>query len=126
MRKRKTLHPTLLELINILILPSIANTIPAIREVAVECLGNCCLYSFDLSAQHLPLFLQVSHKQFGNFFEIMFNYERSQIIQADVVEVRVKALLTIVDILRIFGVEGFARENDTSNHNDEVNFFSLI
>lgn len=102
-RKRKTLHPTLLELINTLILPSIANTIPAIREVAVECLGNCCLYSFDLSAQHLPLFLQI--------------------IQADVVEVRVKALLTIVDVLRIFGVEGFARENDNSsnNNNEDIN-----
>lgn len=98
-RKRKNLHPTLLELVNMLILPSIANPIPAIREVAVECLGNCCLYSFDLSDQHLPLFLQI--------------------IQADIVEVRIKALGSIIDILRIYGIEAFTPEKKKKLKDDE-------
>lgn len=99
-KRRKTLHPTLLELVNTLILPSIANPIPAIREVAVECLGNCCLYSFELSAQHLPLFLQV--------------------IQADIVEVRIKALGGIIDILRIYGMEAFAPKKDKKDNEEAV------
>ncbi|XP_039258704.2 condensin complex subunit 3-like [Styela clava] len=99
-RRLKSLHPTLLELVNTLVLPSIANPHPAIREVAVECLGNCCLYSFDLSAQHLPLFLQI--------------------IQADVVEVRIKALGGIVDVLRIYGVEAFAPNKDKKKESDPL------
>lgn len=42
------------------ILPSIANAHPAVRNMAVMCLGMCALHSKDLAKTHMVLLLQVS------------------------------------------------------------------
>lgn len=41
------------------ILPSIANAHPAVRNMAVVCLGTCTLHSKELAKTHMVLLLQV-------------------------------------------------------------------
>lgn len=41
------------------ILPSIANAHPAVRNMAVMCLGMCALHSKELAKTHMVLLLQV-------------------------------------------------------------------
>lgn len=55
------------------ILPSIANAHPAVRNMAVVCLGMCTLHSKELAKTHMVLLLQVHflHKWF-----ICFSPER--------------------------------------------------
>ncbi len=42
------------------ILPSIANAHPAVRNMAVVCLGTCILHSKELAKTHMVLLLQVN------------------------------------------------------------------
>lgn len=41
------------------VLPSIANAHPAVRNMAVVCLGTCTLHSKELAKNHMVLLLQV-------------------------------------------------------------------
>lgn len=43
------------------VLPSIANAHPAVRNMAVVCLGTCTLHSKEVARTHLVLLLQVSN-----------------------------------------------------------------
>lgn len=45
------------------VLPSIANAHPAVRNMAVVCLGTCALHSKELAKTHMVLLLQVNNKQ---------------------------------------------------------------
>lgn len=42
------------------VLPSIANAHPAVRNMAVVCLGTCTLHSKEVAKTHLVLLLQVN------------------------------------------------------------------
>lgn len=44
------------------VLPSIANAHPAVRNMAVVCLGTCTLHSKELAKTHMVLLLQVNAK----------------------------------------------------------------
>lgn len=44
------------------VLPSIANAHPAVRNMAVVCLGTCTLHSKELAKTHMVLLLQVNTK----------------------------------------------------------------
>uniref|UniRef100_A0A8C3AJZ4 Non-SMC condensin I complex, subunit G n=1 Tax=Cyclopterus lumpus TaxID=8103 RepID=A0A8C3AJZ4_CYCLU len=51
--------PTISALMSSLVLPSIANAHPAVRNMAVVCLGTCTLHSKELAKTHMVLLLQV-------------------------------------------------------------------
>ncbi|KAG7241282.1 hypothetical protein INR49_025800, partial [Caranx melampygus] len=53
--------PTISALISSLVLPSIANAHPAVRNMAVLCLGTCTLHSKELAKTHMVLLLQVQN-----------------------------------------------------------------
>uniref|UniRef100_A0A8C4QPA3 Non-SMC condensin I complex, subunit G n=1 Tax=Eptatretus burgeri TaxID=7764 RepID=A0A8C4QPA3_EPTBU len=79
------ISPTLLELLNTLVLTSVTSEDPAVREVAVRSLGGIGLLSCPVACQHLPLLLQMS--------------------QLDEEQVRVAALHSIFDFIQLFGLE---------------------
>ncbi|XP_064870922.1 condensin complex subunit 3-like, partial [Oncorhynchus nerka] len=59
MNIKTRIGPTMSALLSSLILPSISNAQPAVRNMAVVCLGTCALHSKDLVNTHLVLLLQV-------------------------------------------------------------------
>uniref|UniRef100_A0AAQ5ZP64 Nuclear condensin complex subunit 3 C-terminal domain-containing protein n=1 Tax=Amphiprion ocellaris TaxID=80972 RepID=A0AAQ5ZP64_AMPOC len=67
------------------ILPSIANAHPAVRNMAVVCLGTCTLHSKELAKTHMVLLLQIA--------------------QLDEVKIRISALRAIIDLLLLFGFQ---------------------
>ncbi|XP_047431028.1 condensin complex subunit 3 isoform X2 [Mugil cephalus] len=77
--------PTTSALMSSLILPSIANAHPAVRNMAVMCLGTCTLHSKDLAKTHMVLLLQIA--------------------QLDEVKIRISALRAIIDLLLLFGFQ---------------------
>ncbi|KAF3687656.1 Condensin complex subunit 3 [Channa argus] len=77
--------PTISALMSSLILPSIANAHPAVRNMAVVCLGTCTLHSKELAKTHMVLLLQIS--------------------QLDEVKIRISALRAIIDLLLLFGFQ---------------------
>ncbi|RVE76276.1 hypothetical protein OJAV_G00006640 [Oryzias javanicus] len=80
--------PTISALMSSLVLPSIANAHPAVRNMAVVCLGTCCLHSKELAKTHVVLLLQIA--------------------QLDEVKIRISALRAIVDLLLLFGFQLFS------------------
>ncbi|XP_032881961.1 condensin complex subunit 3 [Amblyraja radiata] len=98
----KGLGPTLDGITEALILPSIANVNPAVRNLAVLCLGSAALHNKDLAIQHLPLLLQIS--------------------QLDEARVKISALQAVFDILQVFGIEVFKPGHDKSQdiQNEEI------
>ncbi|XP_037830530.1 condensin complex subunit 3 isoform X2 [Kryptolebias marmoratus] len=68
-----------------LILPSIANAHPAVRNMAVVCLGTATLHSKELAKTHMVLLLQIA--------------------QLDEVKIRISALRAIIDLLLLFGFQ---------------------
>ncbi|XP_016111221.1 condensin complex subunit 3-like [Sinocyclocheilus grahami] len=60
MNIKRGICPTLNALIESLILPSVSNPNPAVRNMAVICLGTAALHSKDLSNTHLVLLLQIT------------------------------------------------------------------
>ncbi|XP_078266980.1 condensin complex subunit 3 [Rhinoraja longicauda] len=90
----KGLGSTLDGITEALILPSIANVNPAVRNLAVLCLGSSALHNKDLAIQHLPLLLQIS--------------------QLDEARVKISALQAVFDILQVFGIEVFKPGHDKS------------
>ncbi|XP_068178077.1 condensin complex subunit 3 isoform X2 [Antennarius striatus] len=85
MSMKTRIGPTISALISSLILPSIANAHPAVRNMAVACLGTCTLHSKDLAKTHLVLLLQIS--------------------QLDEVKIRITSLRAIIDLLLLFGFQ---------------------
>ncbi|XP_041838442.1 condensin complex subunit 3-like [Melanotaenia boesemani] len=77
--------PTISALMSSLILPSIANAHPAVRNMAVVCLGTCTLHSKELAKTHMVLLLQIA--------------------QLDEVKIRISALRAILDLLLLFGFQ---------------------
>ncbi|XP_026059524.1 condensin complex subunit 3-like isoform X3 [Carassius auratus] len=56
---KRGICPTMNALIESLILPSVSNPNPAVRNMAVICLGTAALHSKDLANTHLVLLLQI-------------------------------------------------------------------
>ncbi|KAM6940561.1 condensin complex subunit 3 [Xenentodon cancila] len=77
--------PTISALMSSLIFPSIANAHPAVRNMAVVCLGTCTLHSRELAKTHMVLLLQIA--------------------QLDEVKIRISALRAIIDLLLLFGFQ---------------------
>ncbi|KAM7419228.1 hypothetical protein PAMA_016375 [Pampus argenteus] len=85
MNMKTRIGPTISALISSLILPSIANAHPAVRNMAVVCLGTCTLHSKELAKTHMVLLLQIA--------------------QLDEVKIRISALRAIIDLLLLFGFQ---------------------
>ncbi|NXW06975.1 CND3 protein, partial [Fregetta grallaria] len=95
----KGIGPTIYEIIQSLILPGITNVHPAVRNMAVLCLGCCALQNKEFARQQLALLLQV--------------------LQIDNVKVKLSALKAIFDQLMLFGIEPFkARRGNDSQRED--------
>ncbi|NWU91941.1 CND3 protein, partial [Upupa epops] len=90
----KEISPTIREIVLSLILPGITDVHPAVRNMAVLCLGSCALQSKEFAQQQLALLLQVS--------------------QIDNIKIKLSALKAIFDQLIVFGIEPFKarRGND--------------
>ncbi|NXQ53528.1 CND3 protein, partial [Anthoscopus minutus] len=83
----KGLSPTINEIIQSLILPGVTNVHPAVRNMAVLCLGCCTLQNKEFAQQQLPLLLQI--------------------LQIDNIKIKLSALKAIFDQLMLFGIEPF-------------------
>ncbi|XP_063165924.1 condensin complex subunit 3 [Candoia aspera] len=98
----KGLGPTLDGIIESLIIPGITNTHPAVRNMAVLCLGCCGLQSKEFASQHLTLLLQI--------------------LQIDEMKIKLSALKAVFDQLMIFGIEPFRdRKGKDVQTEDEEN-----
>ncbi|XP_070613491.1 condensin complex subunit 3 isoform X2 [Erythrolamprus reginae] len=96
----KGLGPTLDGIIESLIIPGITNIHPAVRNMAVLCLGCCGLQSKEFAQQHLTLLLQV--------------------LQIDEMKIKLSALKALFDQLMIFGIKPFKdRRVQTGNEENE-------
>ncbi|XP_031571204.1 condensin complex subunit 3-like [Actinia tenebrosa] len=84
---RNGLNPTLMTLIETLIIPGVQNEDPKVRNAAIKSLGLCALLSCEFARKHLVLFLQVA--------------------QLDLEMVQVTALQVVFDLLLKFGLEAF-------------------
>ncbi|XP_027873036.1 condensin complex subunit 3 [Xiphophorus couchianus] len=85
--------PTISALMSSLVLPSIANAHPAVRNMAVVCLGTCTLHSKELAKTHMVLLLQIA--------------------QLDEVKIRISALRAIIDLLLLFGFQLLSETGST-------------
>ncbi|TRY81494.1 hypothetical protein DNTS_033322, partial [Danionella cerebrum] len=84
MNIKRRFCPTMNGLLESLVLPSIANPVAAVRNMAVLCLGTAALHSKELAATHLVLLLQIT--------------------QLDEPNVRISALRSLVDLLLLYGL----------------------
>ncbi|NXN28087.1 CND3 protein, partial [Nycticryphes semicollaris] len=98
----KGIDPTIKEIIESLILPGITNVHPAVRNMAVLCLGCCTLQNKEFARQQLALLLQV--------------------LQIDNIKVKLSALKAIFDQLMLFGIEPFKarKSNDAQSEDAEI------
>ncbi|NWX45798.1 CND3 protein, partial [Steatornis caripensis] len=98
----KGIGPTINEITESLILPGITNVHPAVRNMAVLCLGCCALQNKEFARQQLALLLQV--------------------LQIDNIKVKLSALKAIFDQLMLFGIEPFKarRGNDSQCDNAHI------
>ncbi|XP_051994084.1 condensin complex subunit 3 [Xyrauchen texanus] len=81
---KRGICPTMTALIESLILPSVSNPNPAVRNMAIICLGTAALHSKDLANTHLVLLLQIT--------------------QLDEPKIRISALRALVDQLLLNGL----------------------
>ncbi|NWW43566.1 CND3 protein, partial [Pedionomus torquatus] len=98
----KGIDPTIKEIIDSLVLPGITNVHPAVRNMAVLCLGGCALQNKEFARQQLALLLQV--------------------LQIDNIKVKLSALKAIFDQLMLFGIEPFKarRGNDSQSEDAQI------
>ncbi|NWH32746.1 CND3 protein, partial [Chloropsis hardwickii] len=98
----KGISPTINEIIQSLILPGVTNVHPAVRNMAVLCLGCCTLQKKEFAQQQLPLLLQV--------------------LQIDNIKIKLSALKAIFDQLMLFGIEPFKprRGNDSQSESAHI------
>ncbi|XP_077157565.1 condensin complex subunit 3 [Paroedura picta] len=92
----KGLGPTMDGITESLVIPGITNIHPAVRNMAVLCLGSCGLQSKDFARQHLPLLLQI--------------------LQIDEMKVKLSALKALFDQLMMFGIEPFKAKKGGESH----------
>ncbi|NXN62984.1 CND3 protein, partial [Himantopus himantopus] len=92
--------PTIKEIIESLILPGITNVHPAVRNMAVLCLGCCALQNKEFARQQLALLLQV--------------------LQVDNIKVKLSALKAIFDQLMLFGIEPFKARRDNDSQKEDA------
>eukprot|EP00058_Branchiostoma_floridae_P024891 XP_002610381.1 hypothetical protein BRAFLDRAFT_120047 [Branchiostoma floridae] len=95
----KGLSPTLRTLVDSLMLTGIQSADPAVRNMAVRCLGLTAVLCKDTAVQYLPLFLQAS--------------------QVDLDAIQVTALRIVFDLLLIFGLKAFGAENSEQQNQGE-------
>ncbi|KAA0722350.1 Condensin complex subunit 3 [Triplophysa tibetana] len=81
---KRGICPTMTALIESLILPSVSNPNPAVRNMAIVCLGTAALHSKDLANTHLVLLLQIT--------------------QLDEPKIRISALRALIDQLLLNGL----------------------
>ncbi|XP_026127252.1 condensin complex subunit 3-like isoform X3 [Carassius auratus] len=81
---KRGICPTMNALIESLILPGVSNPNPAVRNMAVICLGTAALHSKDLANTHLVLLLQIT--------------------QLDEPKIRISALRALIDQLLLNGL----------------------
>ncbi|XP_005045481.1 PREDICTED: condensin complex subunit 3 [Ficedula albicollis] len=96
----KGISPTINEIIQSLILPGVANVHPAVRNMAVLCLGCCTLQSKEFSQKQLPLLLQV--------------------LQIDNIKIKLSALKAIFDQLMLFGIEPFKTRRSSDSQSESA------
>ncbi|NWT83785.1 CND3 protein, partial [Lanius ludovicianus] len=98
----KGISPTIYEIIQSLILPGVTNVHPAVRNMAVLCLGCCTLQKKEFAQQRLPLLFQV--------------------LQVDNIKIKLSALKAIFDQLMLFGIEPFKtrRGNDSQSESAHI------
>ncbi|XP_062430565.1 condensin complex subunit 3 [Rhea pennata] len=96
----KGIGPTMNEIVESLILPGITNVHPAVRNMAVLCLGCCALQNKEFARQHLALLLQV--------------------LQIDDIKVKLSALKAIFDQLMLFGIEPFKTRRGNESQSEDV------
>ncbi|NWI20769.1 CND3 protein, partial [Crypturellus soui] len=96
----KGIGPTMREITESLILPGVTNVHPAVRNMAVLCLGCCALQNKDFARQHLALLLQV--------------------LQIDDIRVKLSALKAIFDQLMLFGIEPFKTRRGNESQSEDV------
>ncbi|KAM9381679.1 condensin complex subunit 3 [Phaethornis superciliosus] len=96
----KGIVPTINEITESLILPGVTNVHPAVRNMAVQCLGCCALQNKEFARRQLALLLQV--------------------LQIDNIKVKVSALKAIFDQLLLFGIEPFKARRGSSSQNEDA------
>uniref|UniRef100_A0A8D0L520 Non-SMC condensin I complex subunit G n=1 Tax=Sphenodon punctatus TaxID=8508 RepID=A0A8D0L520_SPHPU len=96
----KELGPTMNEIAESLVIPGITNVHPAVRNMAVLCLGCCGLQNRDFASQHLALLLQV--------------------LQIDEIKVKLSALKAVFDQLMLFGIEPFKVKKGTDSQREDM------
>ncbi|XP_074128473.1 condensin complex subunit 3 isoform X2 [Sminthopsis crassicaudata] len=87
-------------IIDSLILPGITNVHPAVRNMAVLCLGCCGLQNQDFASKHFALLLQV--------------------LQIDDIVIKISALKAVFDQLMLFGTEPFKSKKVKDLENKEA------
>ncbi|XP_044537116.1 condensin complex subunit 3 [Gracilinanus agilis] len=87
-------------IIDSLILPGITSIHPAVRNMAVLCLGCCGLQNQDFASKHFALLLQV--------------------LQIDDVTIKISALKAVFDQLLLFGTDPFKSKKDKDLNSGEA------
>merc|ERR1712142_882832 len=86
------LNSTLLTLLEEFVMVSVQSELPAIRKEAITAMACCCLRSIENARQHMLLFLQAAH--------------------IDVHEVRIAAIIAVIDLLMKHGLSSFITEKE--------------
>merc|ERR1712142_705607 len=87
------LNSTLLTLLEEFVMVSVQSELPAIRKEAITAMACCCLRSIENARQHMLLLLQAAH--------------------IDVHEVRIAAIIAVVDLLMKHGLSSFITEEES-------------
>ncbi|NXX38854.1 CND3 protein, partial [Tricholaema leucomelas] len=96
----KGIDPTIKEIADSQILPAITSIHPAVRNLAVLCLGCCALQNKEFARKQLGLLLQV--------------------LQIDYIQVKISALKAIFDQLLLFGIEPFKARRDNDSEDEDI------
>ncbi|XP_066173284.1 condensin complex subunit 3 [Sylvia atricapilla] len=96
----KGISPTINEIIQSMILPGVTNVHPAVRNMAVLCLGCCTLQNKEFAQQQLPLLLQI--------------------LQIDNIKIKLSALNAIFDQLMLFGIGPFKTRRGSDSQSESA------
>ncbi|NXF88118.1 CND3 protein, partial [Eubucco bourcierii] len=96
----KGIDATIKEIIDSQILPAITSVHPALRNLAVLCLGCCALQNKEFARKQLGLLLQA--------------------LQVDYIQVKISALRAIFDQLLLFGIEPFKARRDNDSEGEDI------
>nr|CAB3264222.1 condensin complex subunit 3 [Phallusia mammillata] len=100
-KRSRGVHPTILSLLDTLVIPCVLDAEPEVRKEAIITLGTSCLFSRELATQHFALMTQVA--------------------QADTYMVRVAAINAINDFIRFYGIKALVakKPNKETSLNEE-------